>query len=324
MNKSTPLVSICCATFNQERFISQAIESFLSQKTSFKFEIIIHDDASTDGTASIVKKYEQEHPNLIKAIYQTENQYSKGIKPWPNFVFPIARGKYIALCEGDDYWTDPYKLQKQVDFLEANPEYNLTCHRYQTYNETTKTLTEDGNENCFTTGNEDGLTFDAYYIFKRWISKTLTVVFRNDYNYSEILNQYEYPRDVHLFYHILKKGKGYFLPFIGGVYRVHDGGIFSASSQMEKLTKGSLIFREIAKRNPEFQPVYQGHIDNVINKIDGNIFAHRFPFLKKENYILIHHLYSVCNKRKTAIHRFGKLFFTLPGKILRKIKSLLR
>src|SRR5690554_6640453 len=127
MNKSTPLVSICCATFNQASFISQAIESFLSQKTSFKFEIIIHDDASTDGTASIVKKYEQEHPNLIKAIYQKKNQYSQGIKPWPNFVFPIARGKYIALCEGDDYWTDPFKLQKQVDFLEANMDVSLTC-----------------------------------------------------------------------------------------------------------------------------------------------------------------------------------------------------
>lgn len=324
MDKNPVLLSICCITYNHENYISQAIEGFLAQKTSFNFEIIIHDDASTDATASIVKKYEQEHPNLIKAIYQTENQYSKGIKPWPNFVFPIARGKYIALCEGDDYWTDPNKLQKQVDFLEANPEYNLTCHRYQTYNETTKTLTEDGNEDCFTAGNEDGLTFDALYIFRRWISKTLTVVFRNDHNYSSILSQYKYPRDVHLYYHILKNGKGFFFPFIGGVYRVHDGGVFSASSQMDKLTKGSLIFREIAEKNPDFQSVYQGHIDNVINKIDGNIFAHRFPFLKKENYILIHHLYSVCNKRKTAIHRFGKLFFTLPGKILRKIKSLLR
>jgi glycosyltransferase involved in cell wall biosynthesis len=321
MDKNPVLLSICCITYNHENYISQAIEGFLAQKTSFNFEIIIHDDASTDATASIVKKYEQEHPNLIKAIYQTENQYSKGIKPWPNFVFPIARGKYIALCEGDDYWTDPYKLQKQVDYLEANPEYNLTCHRYQTYNETTKTLTEDGNEVCFTAGNEDGLTFDALYIFRRWISKTLTVVFRNDHNYSSLLSQYQYARDVHLFYHILKNGKGFFFPFIGGVYRVHDGGVFSASSQMDKLTKGSLIFREIAEKNPDFQPVYQGHIDNVINKIDGNIFAHRFPFLKKENYILILHLYSVCNKRKTAIHRFGKLFLSIPQKITNKIKS---
>lgn len=317
-------VSICCVTYNHGEYIKQALDSFLAQKTRFNIEILIHDDASTDNTPQIIKKIEEKYPTIIKPIYQKENQLSKGIPISNTFNFPRARGKYIALCEGDDYWTDPYKLQKQVDFLEANPEYNLTCHRYQTYNETTKTLTEDGNEDCFTAGNEDGLTFDALYIFRRWISKTLTVVFRNDHNYSSLLSQYQYARDVHLFYHILKNGKGFFFPFIGGVYRVHDGGVFSASSQMDKLTKGSLIFREIAEKNPDFQPVYQGHIDNVINKIDGNIFAHRFPFLKKENYILIHHLYSVCNKRKTAVHRFGKLFYTLPGKIIRKIKSLLR
>src|SRR5690554_4761573 len=323
-----PLVATGTITYNHEPFIRECIESILIQKTTFPVRIVIFEDASTDKTSEIVKEYAEKYPNLLVALCQPENTFSKGGEVWRKALQPYyeARniGKYIALCEGDDYWTDPYKLQKQVDFLEANPEYNLTCHRYQTYNETTKTLTEDGNEVCFTDGNETGLTFDALYIFRRWISKTLTVVFRNDYDYSSLLSQYKYPRDVHLYYHILKNGKGFFFPFIGGVYRVHDGGVFSASSQMDKLTKGSLIFREIAEKNPDFQSVYQGHIDHVISKIDGNIFAHRFPFLKKENYILIHHLYSVCNKRKTAIHRFGKLFFALPGKILRKIKSLLK
>ena len=103
MDKNPVLLSICCITYNHENYISQAIEGFLAQKTSFNFEIIIHDDASTDATASIVKKYEQEHPNLIKAIYQKENQYSQGIKPWPNFVFqspvantsPMRRGRLL-------------------------------------------------------------------------------------------------------------------------------------------------------------------------------------------------------------------------------------
>lgn len=319
-----PIVSIICITYNHEKFIRETIEGFLIQKINFPIEIIIHDDASTDMTPDIIKEYEAAHGNKIIPTLQKENQKSKGNGIVTRTVLSAARGKYIALCEGDDYWTDPYKLQKQVDFLEANPEYNLTCHRYQTYNETTKNLTEDGNEDCFTAGNEDGLTFDALYIFRRWISKTLTVVFRNDYDYSSLLSQYKYPRDVHLYYHILKNGKGFFFPFIGGVYRVHGGGVFSASSQMDKLTKGSLIFREIAEKNPDFQSVYQGHIDHVISKIDGNIFAHRFPFLKKENYILIHHLYSVCNKRKTAVHRFGKLFLSLPHKIARKIKSVIK
>jgi len=126
MNK--PLVSVCCITYNHEKYIRDAIEGFLMQKTTIPIEILIHDDASTDGTADIIKEYEAKCPDIIKPIYQTENQYSKGINPYPVFVYPRARGKYIALCEGDDYWIDPYKLQKQVDFLEANPDCSLCFH----------------------------------------------------------------------------------------------------------------------------------------------------------------------------------------------------
>ena len=123
-----PLVTIACTTYNHENFIEECIGGFLMQKTTFPIEIIIHDDASTDGTAKIVEEYANEHPELIVPVYQKVNQYSQGIKPWPNFVFPKARGKYIALCEGDDYWTDPYKLQKQVDFMKENPDCSLCFH----------------------------------------------------------------------------------------------------------------------------------------------------------------------------------------------------
>lgn len=121
-----PVVSVCCITYNQESYITQAIEGFLMQKTDFPIEIIIHDDASTDKTAQIVKQYAEKYPELITPIFQTENQYSKGGAGILNrFVFPKVRGRYIAICEGDDYWTDPLKLQKQVDFLEANEDYGL-------------------------------------------------------------------------------------------------------------------------------------------------------------------------------------------------------
>ena len=111
-----PIVSICCITLHHEKYIRDAIEGFLMQKTSFPIEILIHDDASTDDTANIIREYEEKFPNIIKPIYQTENQYSKGISISATYQFPRALGKYIALCEGDDYWTDPLKLQKQVDF----------------------------------------------------------------------------------------------------------------------------------------------------------------------------------------------------------------
>ena len=121
------MVSICCITYNHEKYIADAIESFLTQKTNFKFEILIHNDASTDRTAQIIKKYENLYPDIVKPIYQTENQYSKGIKIFP-YLYHRAKGKYIALCEGDDYWMYEGKLQAQVDYLEAHSSCTLCVH----------------------------------------------------------------------------------------------------------------------------------------------------------------------------------------------------
>lgn len=122
-----PLVSICCITYNHETYIRGAIEGFLMQKTDFPFEIIIHDDASTDATADVIREYEREHPDIIRPIYQTDNQHSKGEKV-ALFVFEAVKGKYIALCEGDDYWIDPLKLQKQVTEMEKHPECYISFH----------------------------------------------------------------------------------------------------------------------------------------------------------------------------------------------------
>lgn len=115
-----PLVSIVCIAFNHERFIAKTLDSFLEQRADFLFEVIVHDDASTDSTASIIREYAAKHPDVIVPILQNENQYAKDNKPW-TICFPLARGKYIALCEGDDHWIDPLKLQKQVDALDADP-----------------------------------------------------------------------------------------------------------------------------------------------------------------------------------------------------------
>ena len=122
------IVSIVCATYNHEKYIEDAIESFLMQKTNFKYEIIIHDDASTDNTTNIVKKYSKKYPNFIHTIIQDENQYHKKISILEKYLIPMANGKYIAMCEGDDYWTDAYKLQKQVDLLEKHPECDICAH----------------------------------------------------------------------------------------------------------------------------------------------------------------------------------------------------
>lgn len=121
-------VSIVCNTHNQEDYIAKAIESFLMQKVNFRYEILIHDDASTDNTANIVREYEKKYPDLIKPIYQTENQYDMWLGISNRFQYCRAVGKYIAFCEGDDYWTDPLKLQKQYDYLETHPEIDICVH----------------------------------------------------------------------------------------------------------------------------------------------------------------------------------------------------
>lgn len=115
-------VSICCLAYNHEKYIEKALMGFLSQQTQFRYEIIVNDDASTDKTASIIRNYERLYPEIIKPIYQKENQFSKGISILDTYVYPKAEGKYIAVCEGDDYWIDPLKLQKQVDYMDKNPD----------------------------------------------------------------------------------------------------------------------------------------------------------------------------------------------------------
>ena len=127
------LVSVCCMTYNHVSFIRQCLDGFMMQKCSFNFEVLIHDDASTDGTQNIIQEYVTRYPDIIKPIYQKENQYSKGIDPNVKYNFSRAKGKYIAMCEGDDYWTDPYKLQKQVDFLESHPDYVMCSHNVDIY-----------------------------------------------------------------------------------------------------------------------------------------------------------------------------------------------
>lgn len=122
-------VSICCLTYNHERYIAKTLDGFLAQKTDFKYEILIHDDASTDSTAKIIREYEKEHPEIIKPIYQTLNQYSRGITHATGaYNFPRVKGEYIAMCEGDDYWIDDCKLQKQVDYMDLHSEVSLCIH----------------------------------------------------------------------------------------------------------------------------------------------------------------------------------------------------
>lgn len=241
----SPLVSICCLTFNHEPYIRECLDGFLMQKTSFPFEILIHDDASTDRTPVIIKEYEKKYPGIIKPIYQTENQHKKKIGISRTFQFPRAKGKYIALCEGDDYWTDPNKLQIQVDFLENNEEFAFCCHRFKIYLQHEDKFINEYSH-IFYKDNQD-LIIDHELYSKTWITQPLTALIRRNLllEVVEETRKYGLPRDVHIFYYLLKKGKGISLNRFMGVYRWHSSGVASMQSVGPKFYKGYLTYKEL-------------------------------------------------------------------------------
>lgn len=128
-NSDGIMVSICCICYNQKDYIRKCLDGIFMQVTNFPYEILLHDDASTDGTTDIIKEYEKKYPTILKPLYEEENQWEKGLRGSFVFNLPRSKGKYIAFCEGDDYWTDPLKLQKQVDFLEGHEDVRVCFHR---------------------------------------------------------------------------------------------------------------------------------------------------------------------------------------------------
>ena len=136
------MVSIRCLVYNHEPYLRQCLDGFVMQKTNFRFEAIVHDDASTDNSAAIIREYAEKYPDIIKPIIETENQYSKHDGSLRRIMDEACKGKYIACCEGDDYWTDPLKLQKQVDYLEAHPECGLVYTNFSILENRSGTINE--------------------------------------------------------------------------------------------------------------------------------------------------------------------------------------
>lgn len=266
-DQNEPLVSICCITYNHEKFIADAISGFLMQKTTFPFEIIIHDDASTDSTRDVIMQYQSEHPDLIRTIFQTENQYSQGNHAFP-FTFQAAKGKYLALCEGDDYWIDPYKLQKQVDFLENNPEYVICYHNNVYYYQDTNkplVLREDNPWDTYTLS--DVIKYNVYTAQTKTTipGHTATAVFRSDC-VTQLPNWClsAYNIDIPLFIHISRFGLSKFFPETMSVYRVHNKGLSRGQKGLPFFINRANMYKAI---NKEFHHKYSKTINPIVSKI---------------------------------------------------------
>ena len=221
------LVSIHCLAYNQEAYIRQCLDGFVMQKTNFLFEAIVHDDASIDGTADIIREYEKKYPSIIKPIYETENQYSKGGGVLQRIMDECTHGKYIAICEGDDYWIDPLKLQKQVDFLESNPDYGM-CY--------TKSFKKYGNKIKGIWGDDD-CSFEGLLNFK--IVPTLSRLDRRSLYEQYLAEIKPYDRDwrmgdfpVVLYYSL--RSKIHLINDITCIYRLTDNST-SHSKDIDKL-----------------------------------------------------------------------------------------
>ena len=184
MDNNDIIVSVKCAVYNHEFYLRQCLEGFIMQKTNFRFEVIVHDDASTDGSVAIIREYAEKYPDIIKPIYETENQYSKHDGSVVKIMNAACKGKYIAMCEGDDYWIAPLKLQKQVDFLETHLDYSMCFHRAKIENEINKpnvfihcSMIEDRDY----TGDE---------LFRTWTVPTASMIFRREVlNYKNITDK---------------------------------------------------------------------------------------------------------------------------------------
>lgn len=218
--KNFLMVSIRCCAYNHEPYIRQCLEGFVMQKTNFRFEAIVHDDASTDGTAAIIREYAEKYPDIIKPIFETENQYSKRDGSLRRIMDAHMHGKYVAMCEGDDYWIDPLKLQKQVDFLEANSDYSLCFHNAVRLNNRTK-IRERISSFC---NFNQSRTISTEELIAGWCIPTASILYRRE-SLNNIQIPFFFSGDYTLQLILASVGKVHYIDRYMSVYRLIPGGV---------------------------------------------------------------------------------------------------
>lgn len=227
----SPTVSIISLAYNHEKYIEQALDGFLSQITNFDIEIIIHDDASTDNTRKIIEKYQKSHPDIIKPVFQTENQYSKHDWIFINKLFESAKGKYIAICETDDYWTDVNKLQKQVDLMESRQELALCFHPVKVVHETNE-------KDSYVAPIIDNLErFTIEELVRENYIYTNSVMYRSRESYAD-LERFVMPQDLYMHLLHLKNGQIGIITDVMSVYRKQPTGVWwNSKNDMHSIYK---------------------------------------------------------------------------------------
>ena len=265
-------VTVRCATYNHEPYIKDALHGFLSQKTNFRYKIVVHDDASTDGTADIVADYAKRYPRLIFPILQKQNLRSRGISR-KQFVDPLLEGPYVAICEGDDYWIARDKLQRQVDFLDQNPEYSMVFHSAIELNETC------GTSKVFSVVENRQYLGEEF--LRKWLIPTASVVYRKAMLRHDLYEGKPFFGDIVLFLKLAAGGFVWGMSQEMSVYRRHPTGL--------------------TRTNKSMDPVHR--IDRLLHHWEsiGAGFGKRYREISRQNMArLFRHKASELRKRKDA------------------------
>ena len=314
-------VSVVCITYNQGIYVDEMLKSIVNQKTNFEYEILIHDDASSDDTQKIIIEYANRYPQLVKPILQKENQYSRGINPNIEYNYPRVRGKYIAYCEGDDFWKDPNKLQKQYDAMEKNCNCSLCVHDVQC-------IYQDGKEAEMKFPPvllKEGIIFSDEYMRLElkdvgWLFQTSCYFIRSDV-IRKFVKQYSnnYPvGDLALVLFSLQYGNCYYLNDTMSCYRLNSGGYMSKLVDRDKrilhckeMVEGHLDFDQ--RTNGRYHDYFDYAIRN--KEIEIMMLEKKYKDIFQPKYRIVMKKMSM---RKKMLLRIGFFFPEIADLLERK------
>ena len=273
-----PIVCVFMISYNQENYILQALDSVLNQEVKFRYKVILSDDCSTDNSRNKIEDYLKDHPKkkMVEFISQRKN-----LGWMPNFIYTLQKckdsgAKYIAMCEGDDFWTNPHKLQKQINLLENNPDVVLTCHRYlELYN--------DGSTKECPYFRKDFFRGRSYFRFSQkdfedfMRIQTMTIVLRSNAVDLEVRHKYEFYCDTHIKHHVLDHGLGIYAEDYDAVYRIHGNNVFMSQSERKKMEFSYNVYKDLISKNGSVN--YRNLLNIAMrSRIEQELHCRRFNF----------------------------------------------
>ena len=268
------LVTVFCLAYNHEKYIRTTFEGFVKQKTSFKFKVLVHDDASTDSTPDIIREYMEKYPDMFEAILQDENKYQQGIDIEDKYLLPKIDTKYVAACECDDYWTDPNKLQMQVEYMEKHPECSLCVHDtekiFENGRSTGKSFNPSRKEKDYTFKDIALSEPSAYFHFSSLMWRNDT--FRQKNPAFEMKGIGDYPMALYFAY----IGYIHYIPKIMSCYRLNSIGSWSSmmdSDNSKKVTQHKNIIKGFKSIDEYTKHKYSPVIKKAINREEAKIMV---------------------------------------------------